>query len=667
MASHPAFIANSNIPGIMRLLYCFLLISILLLGCSGSNIVVARAEYAEKTIITSLAHPVSLRALHAAVVSDTPAVASHCSCKKLKVLFRQASSSLDIFYGLKSWEVCKCPGQPHISENRSRIINEGAQSSKLVEFCGASLTGFVLDSSDKTQMDVSTLHKKLSMLSLPDGTFASSFASKYSGVDASVFNTEVVLLLLNTFNRGVPDTVHANMVKLLHAPVGNTPSRSLSGAHLYAPQLLGAIATAGDSLPVLSVASIKAISTGAADLLYSEDVVTVSMALRTLHVVATLFKHTQPVFIRREDPLERGSSSDMLMFSARNVLGKTMKLRASAKAVLSLRSVGEESAELFPVMRMNISDNRLLLDLAVATAVPLPVGRYEANVALQTLGRNGTITHVESLVRSVNASLTGIKFGLAVSSGKKKKKKAAEPRWLRVLKEGDLSSERLVVDVRGGDSTAHIEFRVRRSDLGDCTTYQQAVVCLTHIETQRVLHYHAVTNFSKSGGKHICRYSVDLALHDDMAYFHHNNGSYALKVLVGDALLNSAQKFYLGDVDILFPRKRDQILPIYQQSLLHASNIALSPLPEMDPIPHQPVVRASESLYQAFSIIACFPLLLLCWYYNRHGVVTISTLERGNIFKGLFMFCILVIVAIFPMYWLQVPCFSFFESLRILV
>jgi hypothetical protein len=533
-----------------------------------------------------------------------------------------------------------------ITDKLSKLINSDALSSNLVAFCGATLAGYMLDTSDKSQMDVSNLHAKLTMLSMSDGTFASSLLSKQSGPNASVHNTEVVLLLLNTMHRGIPAKVHDNVLKLLQKPSG---TQSL-GSYVYAPHLFAAIVTVGDMLPQLESTTVATIGAALKDILYSDDAVLLSLAMQSLHAITRLFKHSQPVFLQRKQ-----SGPAMIEFSAHNILGTTMKLRASAKAVFSLETIDVDGAPLrkalVPTARMNITENLLRFDLSAASAAPLPVGRYEAQVLMQFLGRNGTVKHHESWVRGVDATLTDVKFGVQVFA--KKGKKSPGPRMLPVVDEGGLSGQGAVADMDRGDSAFHLQFRVRRSDKGACFTPQQVEARVTHAATQRALHYRAFADADDN-----CRFTAVVAFKEDVAYFHRSSGRYAVDVLVGDARLNQPIKFFLGVVDMRFTQKPEPVLPVYRQSLLHASNVALKPLPEISAAVRPPVQLAEESLSQFFTVAAAVPLLVLCWYYSRF-----VKLSSGGVFESAFLVCMALMGAVFVLCWFEAPKFAFFDTL----
>jgi len=63
-----------------------------------------------------------------------------------------------------------------------------------------------------------------------------------------------------------------------------------------------------------------------------------------------------------------------------------------------------------------------------------------------------------------------------------------------------------------------------------------------------------------------------------MDKFGHQSGLYVLSVLAGDLTYSSALEFIAGSLTLDFPGPVTPSLPLYAQSLLHASDTALKPL-----------------------------------------------------------------------------------------
>jgi len=133
----------------------------------------------------------------------------------------------------------------------------------------------------------------------------------------------------------------------------------------------------------------------------------------------------------------------------------------------------------------------------------------------------------------------------------------------------------------------------------------QAFVRFTHLDTNLDTFFVAKPSGSGGGG-----FTATINLSEELPTFLYRAGEYEVSLLIGDVALVVPVEFAMGTITLDFPAKTKPTYPLYTRPLLHDSDNALGPMPEIhhqfrSPAPRPPIIVST-----AFIILVLAPLVI---------------------------------------------------------
>jgi Na+/H+-dicarboxylate symporter len=116
-------------------------------------------------------------------------------------------------------------------------------------------------------------------------------------------------------------------------------------------------------------------------------------------------------------------------------------------------------------------------------------------------------------------------------------------------------------------------------------------------------------------------------------------------------------------VDLRFPAKQAEHLPLYAKSLLHASDVTLKPLPEIAHVMRPPAKRASNFMATLFTGLTVAPLVVFIVFLLHMR----PDLQRlGSLANLAALGCLALMLVLYVSYWLSLKGVSFYETIKYL-
>lgn len=161
------------------------------------------------------------------------------------------------------------------------------------------------------------------------------------------------------------------------------------------------------------------------------------------------------------------------------------------------------------------------------------------------------------------------------------------------------------------------------------------------------------------------KYNAVITLGDNLQTFNYHSGDYTVSILVGDAALVSPVEYVLGTITVQLPMKPTaQHLPLYAQSLLHASDTTMAALPEIEHVMRPPAKRASDFMAALFTALTLLPLAAFVLFMI---VYVKPDLQRLASISGLaLLICLTLLLSLYVSYWLSLDGVSFYDTIRFL-
>lgn len=195
----------------------------------------------------------------------------------------------------------------------------------------------------------------------------------------------------------------------------------------------------------------------------------------------------------------------------------------------------------------------------------------------------------------------------------------------------------------------HVAFTVSPSNL----RMHQTFIRFTNLETGD-----DVLFVSHDSGDYM-HTSVSLGIESET--FSYASGKYSVSILVGDSKASNAIEWIIGDVDFTFPSRPIKNHPLYTKALLHTSDNTLKALPEITHKMRPPAERATTFMSSLFTFLSVLPLVAFLGFMYSLG----SNVSRLNSVSSiLFVCCISAAILLYTGYWLGLPGFSFYQTIK---
>jgi hypothetical protein len=330
-----------------------------------------------------------------------------------------------------------------------------------------------------------------------------------------------------------------------------------------------------------------------------------------------------------------------LQLVVKSILGEDVPLESAE--VVSVKTVGKDSAH-FAGQHFENG----VLDMSSSNLGP---GRYLAQVSVTAAGRTKPLTHQAYFVVADSVAVRDVRFHLVSGSDDGAK---SEPH--KVTTQNGLRAD--TASAMAGDSV-RISFQVASNNDGAVTRKpHQAVVRLTHHEGRSV-----VFTAKKVDAGAALNYEAKFSVADSIQKFDYKSGTYVVTIQVGDAAYAEPVEWVVGTVDLALPTKKSEHLPLYAKSLLHSSDVALEPLPEIEHVMRPPAKRASNFMATVFTALTAAPLVVFVVYVLslRPDLSRLASLPSIAA-----LVCLALLLGLYVSYWLALPGVNFYETIRYL-
>jgi hypothetical protein len=185
-------------------------------------------------------------------------------------------------------------------------------------------------------------------------------------------------------------------------------------------------------------------------------------------------------------------------------------------------------------------------------------------------------------------------------------------------------------------------------------------VKFTHVESGTDSYFVGASDGAISDGLG-SKFKVAVALGQELETFSQLSGEYTISILVADVAYAAPIEWVVGSATIAFPPKVVKDHPLYAKSLLHASDVTLSALPEIVHQMRPPAKRASIFMSTTFTALTLAPLAILIVFIlslkpNLNRLQSLSSM--------LFLGAIAAVLLLYASYWLSLKGFSFYETIK---
>lgn len=368
---------------------------------------------------------------------------------------------------------------------------------------------------------------------------------------------------------------------------------------------------------------------------YSDDAFSLYFAYKSLEVIRSY--KAAPLYLSLENTLFTSGQVGQhhLKVVAYDLLGEVQEIEEVE--LISLKVVGKDS-----FVMQNVKEKGNTVSFAAENLAP---GRYGVNIAA-TLKEKATTIRFQTaiIVGDMQVDVTEVYAGLSDS------KEITSSELTEVKSQNSfsgLSASAQALDV------LHVMYQVQAS-----RKPQQSMVRLTNTETGNT----AVFAAARLGdGSLAMEYHVAIAIADEIEAFAYESGEYVLSILVADVTFSTPVEWVVGSVDLKFPPKNVQNLPLYARSLLHTSDTTLRPLPEVEHVMRPPARRASSFMSALFTLLTFAPLAVFV-FFNLSLRPNFARLK--SLSSAVFVACLVAILLLYIGYWLALDGVSFYDTIK---
>ena len=194
-------------------------------------------------------------------------------------------------------------------------------------FGGAALVGNLLDKSSREDVNLDPLFDKLTRLAMPDG----SYLFEYDEFDSDLGNTELVLMLYQSFGRTVPKHLFNNIIPLVQLR-NNSVSSSKPIDYPFYPQIFASVVALSEKLPKFEVHHLLDLTVCFLSMLRSNEIKLVYDAAEALRIITTTYHKYQPLYFHCRKSAKDAESLEYVVY---NALNATVLLPKDAVAQIS--------------------------------------------------------------------------------------------------------------------------------------------------------------------------------------------------------------------------------------------------------------------------------------------------------------------------------------------
>ena len=549
---------------------------------------------------------------------------SSCNCDYISKSTKAAISSYDVFYGVTVSKICGCPVVA-VGSDVNSLISTGLQSDSFDTFAGAALASKAVGVKDMT---AEAIVSRLKSFLAPDGTIKPSLTS--ANRESSIAGVSVALELLSVINADLKDDTRSALTKIVESSANLLPSGGEEESTVD-PTLVSYINAINKKALKLSKKSLISILSGLLDLRFSSSVRVISAVIDSAKILSSGFDEVYFTTISKKLFMSEEENKSFVVkvvdFLGNDVEIEKVEIKSISKAGDSTLYEGKIS--------------ELGVDVSSLTS-----GLYTISLSISAKGNTYQVSRVFSVSSPVTVS--HVRAGVAET-------KALSSSDLDPIK----SQNGFKDQSASGASTdfIHIAFSVS-------TAFQkphQVFVKYTNVESGTNAFFVPSNEGKVDDIRH--KYISSMSIADEIATFSHVSGLYTISILVADSLTTSPIEWVVGTVSLSFPPKVVKDLPLYTRSLLHTSDNTLIPLPEIVHKNRPDSKRASAFMALLFTLVVSIPLVALIGFLlsMRFGLQRLKSIS--NI---LFVGCVAACLLLYGAYWLSLPLFSFYETIKYL-
>jgi hypothetical protein len=370
---------------------------------------------------------------------------------------------------------------------------------------------------------------------------------------------------------------------------------------------------------------------------HADDAETLYNAFDSLHRISAY--KAAPLAVKCTDQILSSVEKRQLVVEVYDMLGNNM--RVEGVEVVLIKTVGKDntvvqgekfSGNIVDISQYKLDPARYAVSLAVTVAGKSSVVKFQGNFAV-----------VDSIV--VNSVHAGVTESKSVSN---------LPEVMSVNAWNGASGSSVSHDF------VHISFSVSAKLEGEkLKKPHQSFVRFTHIQSGFSVLFPA----TKVGDGTSMDYQTTVSLADVVENFDYLSGAYTSSILIGDATFAEPVEWIVGSLDLKFPAKVVNNLPLYARSLLHTSDTTLTALPEIEHQMRPPAQRASDFMAATFTVLTLIPLL---------GFIVFNLSLRPNLayLRSLtsiaFVICLTATLLLYAGYWLAIEGLSFYKTIKYL-
>jgi oligosaccharyltransferase complex subunit delta (ribophorin II) len=198
-----------------------------------------------------------------------------------------------------------------------------------------------------------------------------------------------------------------------------------------------------------------------------------------------------------------------------------------------------------------------------------------------------------------------------------------------------------------------LKFSVKDKSTNQLTKVHQAFVIFTHLKSSQEIIFVAEADSTKV-------YKFDADLQKSVKDFDYLSGKYAVKIVLGDAVVNNAINWVLADITLKFPEHPS---PVAERQV-SVGDVSYEKKPEIAHLFRTPEKRPPQVVSDAFTGLVLLPLGLLLILWLRIGV-NINNFPF-SLFAVAFHLGLTAIFGLYLLFWLKLNMFQTLKYLTII-
>jgi len=546
-----------------------------------------------------------------------------CKCDFFSEKLRSPRSPMEAHYLSEAGDLCNCGVK--LPKTIIQALVDALQSDDITTVAAAIMLSrkFKLSNGEAEE----AAFNRLKDLVLIDGDLNISFSDVNSSSTKIHFLLEALITLKD---ETYASQFIAEVVEKVFQLIPGGDGDSLSDATFLLP-----LSALSSKKLRLEKNSLKTAAEQLLSLKYSDDVYTLYLAYKSLEIIRSY--KAAPVYLSLETAqFDYGQvAQHNLKVVAHDVLGEALEMEEVE--LISLKVVGKDS---FVMQNVKVQGNTISFGQE-----NLSPGRYGVNIAVTLKGKT-TANRFQTaiIVADTSVMVNDVYVGITDS------KQASSSELSEIRSQNSFSGASasvLALDV------LHVMYQVQAS-----RKPHQSMVRLTNVESGKTV----VFNAARLGdGTLTTEYHLAVAFADEVEAFGYESGEYIVSILIGDSTFAAPVEWIVGSIEIKFPAKAVQNLPLYARSLLHTSDTTLRALPEVEHVMRPPARRASSFVAALFTLLTLSPLAIFV-LFNLSLKPNFARLK--SLSSSLFVACVLAIFLLYAGYWLALDGATFYDTIR---